>query len=171
MLIIFSGLPGVGKSKIACELALQLGATYLRIDSIEQAIRDSGLASNRIDDSGYRVAHAIAEDNLRLGRTVIADCVNPLALTRDAWLDVAKRAKVRSVEIEVVCSDANEHRHRVETRISDIPGLILPSWEDVVTREYQPWNRQHIIVDTSFPTVQQSLNMIRDLLPESNPDG
>ncbi|WP_407644301.1 AAA family ATPase [Entomomonas moraniae] len=36
MLIIFSGLPGCGKSSISSELAKQLNAIYLRIDTIEQ---------------------------------------------------------------------------------------------------------------------------------------
>ena len=40
MLIIFSGLPGSGKSTIARALAKRLGAVYLRIDTIEQAIRE-----------------------------------------------------------------------------------------------------------------------------------
>jgi len=48
MLIIFGGLPGIGKTTIARELASQLGAIYVRIDSIEQAIRDSGTVSQPI---------------------------------------------------------------------------------------------------------------------------
>ena len=38
MLIIFGGLPATGKTTIARDLARQLGATYLRIDTIEHAI-------------------------------------------------------------------------------------------------------------------------------------
>jgi predicted kinase len=41
MLIVFAGLPASGKSSIARALALELGAVWLRIDSIEQAIRES----------------------------------------------------------------------------------------------------------------------------------
>ncbi|HEY6734138.1 MAG TPA: AAA family ATPase, partial [Roseiarcus sp.] len=41
MLIVFAGLPGTGKSSVARELAGKLDAVWLRIDSIEQAIRDS----------------------------------------------------------------------------------------------------------------------------------
>jgi predicted kinase len=83
MLIIFGGLPGTGKTMIATELARQLGAVYLRIDSIEQVLRDSPLITGTVDDACYCVGYAVAGDNLRLGRMVIADSVNPLKLTRD----------------------------------------------------------------------------------------
>src|ERR1039458_2225063 len=135
MLIIFGGLPGVGKTAIAKELARLIGALHLRVDSIEQAIRSSVVVSQPIDDAGYRVAYAVAEDNLRIGRTVIADSVNPLHLTREAWTAVAERARVKAIEVEVTCTDVNEHRRRVETRTSDIPGLKLPAWKKAITRE------------------------------------
>jgi predicted kinase len=166
MLIIFGGLPGVGKTAIAAELARVIGAVHLRVDSIEQAIRASGVVSRPLDDAGYRVAYAVAEDNLRIGRTVIADSVNPLPLTREAWAGVAKRARVRAVEIEVRCSDVNEHRRRVETRTSDIPGLKLPTWEEVVGREYHPWDREHLAIDTAGRTVERNVDAIREVLPE-----
>ena len=47
-LIIFSGLSATGKTTLASELARQMGAVYLRIDSIEQAIRDSGAGDGSI---------------------------------------------------------------------------------------------------------------------------
>jgi predicted kinase len=120
MLIILGGLPGTGKTTIARELARQLGAVHVRIDSIEEAILDSGVLSSPINDAGYRVGYAVAADNLRIGRTVIADSVNPIPLSRDAWVEVAFHAQVSAVEIELTCSDTKEHQHRVETRISDI---------------------------------------------------
>ena len=171
MLIVFSGLPGVGKTAVARLLAHDptfalRGAVYLRIDSMEQAILESGIASHPINDAGYRVAYAIAEDNLGLGRTVIADSVNPLQITRDAWVDVAKRMQVKIVEIEVRCSDVNEHRCRVETRITGISGLRLPTWAEVVSREYHPWDREHLVIDTAGQTVEQNVNRVRDVLAQ-----
>jgi hypothetical protein len=74
MLIVLGGLPGTGKTTIGRKLAIELAAVYLRIDSIEQSIRGTG---GSVEGEGYRVAHAVAEDNLRLGRIVVADCVNP----------------------------------------------------------------------------------------------
>src|SRR5262245_8206339 len=136
MLLILSGLPGTGKTTIAHELARRLKAVHVRIDSIEQAIRNAGVMKGAMDDSGYRVGYAVAEDNLRVGLIVIADSVNPLPVTRAAWRDVAARAGKRAVEAEVVCSDLAEHRRRIESRLQDIPGHTLPTWADVVAREY-----------------------------------
>jgi predicted kinase len=164
MLIIFGGLSGVGNTAIARELARQIEAVYLRIDSIEQAMRDSGAFTPPMNDGGYRVAHTIAEDNLRLGRTVVADSVNPLALTRDAWLEVARRAGVSAVEVEIKCSDANEHRRRVESRAGEIPGLRLPNWQEVISREYHAWDREHLVVDTAAYPPERGVQLLREML-------
>jgi predicted kinase len=160
MLIIFAGLPGVGKTTIAQELAHKLGAVYLRIDSIEQALRDSGAVGGPMNDSGYRIAYSLAADNLRLGGAVVADSVNPLRITRDAWREVAKKAHVDSVEIEIKCSDCDEHRRRVESRSADIPGLTPLAWAEVLAREYEPWDREHIDIDTSELSVEESVELI-----------
>ncbi|MGH9735587.1 MAG: AAA family ATPase [Candidatus Acidiferrales bacterium] len=160
MLISFSGLPGVGKTAIARELARRIGAVYLRIDSIEQAIRNATAPARSLDDAGYRVAYAVAEDNLRIGRIVVADCVNPLPVTRDAWLEIGRRAATYTIEVEIICSDPDEHKSRVQVRVTDIPGLLLPNWEDVISREYHPWNRQRIVIDTAGRSIEDSVESL-----------
>lgn len=77
MLIVFSGLPGTGKTTIARKLVALTHAVYLRIDTIEQALRDSGALAHDVGSSGYRVANELALSNLGFGHRVIVDCVNP----------------------------------------------------------------------------------------------
>lgn len=161
MLLIFGGLPGVGKTAVAAGLAREIGAVHLRIDSIEQALRKCGVEVS--GPEGYEVAYAIAEDNLRLGRTVIADSVNPVEVTRTAWQSVAARAGRRYVEIEVVCSDQAEHRRRVETRTADIAGHELPTWRQVCEREYEPWEAG-MVVDTAGRPIEASVSELREEL-------
>ena len=61
LLIVFSGLPGTGKTTISKALAAKMRAVYLRIDAIEQAMRSAGAAP--IGPAGYAVANALATAN------------------------------------------------------------------------------------------------------------
>ncbi len=151
----------MGKTAIATGLARDIEAVHLRIDSIEQTLRNSNITVS--GPEGYVVAYAIAEDNLRLGRTVIADSVNPVGSTRAAWRDVAKRAGERCIEIGIVCSDQAEHQRRVETRIADIAGHRLPTWQEVCEREYEPWEAG-IVIDTAGQHVEESVSELREKL-------
>ncbi|CAN7420261.1 AAA family ATPase [Pararhizobium sp. LjRoot238] len=164
MLIVLGGLPGTGKTTIARLLAQRLNAVHLRVDTIEQALRSSGMLKADVGPAGYIVAYRLAEDNLRLGRTVVADCVNPLAVTRDAWLSVGQSHSTNIMEVEVICSDTTEHRRRVEARTADIEGLQQPSWQDVVDRHYESWSRSPIRIDTAISSAEQAVDDLVDLL-------
>jgi len=162
VLYIFSGLPGVGKTVLAKALAEKTKSVYLRIDTIEQAIRD--LCAFDVQGEGYRLAYRIAEDNLRLGNSVVADSCNPWDLTRREWQQAAVNSDADYINIEVICSDKTEHRRRIESRKSDIPGLVLPDWENVSSRKYETWESPRILVDTAGKTVVESVSCLFSLL-------
>lgn len=157
MLIVFSGLPGTGKTTIASELARQTGAVYLRIDVIEQALRNAGVLAGDVGASGYGVANALALSHLQLGHRVIADGVNPVKESREAWKAVAMAAGVELMDIQVICSDQQEHQRRVETRASDIPGLVPPTLQSVLAHEYEAWGEMPLTLDTSVVTAAQAV--------------
>jgi predicted kinase len=153
-LIVFGGLPGTGKSSVSQALARSFAATYLRIDAIEQTLKAAGVGD--VGASGYAIANALAEANLKLGAVVIADCVNPVAVSRQGWRDVAARTSAPLIEIEIVCSVPLEHRRRVENRSPEIAGHVLPIWEEVVAHPFEPWTGDHLVLDTAMISVDDA---------------
>jgi len=156
ILIIFSGLPGTGKTTLAKRLTARLNAVYLRADTIETALVQGGIKD--VGGLGYLVGYATAKENLILGNNVIADSVNPWQLTRDAWRQAAKDAGAPFIDVEIVCSDQREHRRRIENREIDIAGLKPPAWQDVLDRDYHPWTDSRIQIDTSARSIEEALD-------------
>ena len=159
-LIVVGGLPATGKSTLAEHLARWIRAPYLRVDRIEQAIVATTPLTHPVGNAGYAVAYALAAEQLGLGLDVIVECVNPLAITRDSWVDTAAAAGAAVVEVETICSDTVEHHRRVQTRRTDVPGLVKPTWPEVVAREYEAWTRPHIVVDTARTSVEDAVELI-----------
>ena len=113
-----------------------------------------------VQGEGYRLAYRVAGDILRSGVSVAADSCNPIELTRREWEQVAREAGVPFVNIEVICSDPVEHRHRVEHRASTVPGLRLPTWQDVLDREYDEWTVSRVVLDTAGRRTEECLDAL-----------
>lgn len=140
MLVVLGGLPGTGKTTLARLLAAQLGAAHVRVDAIEAAMRRTGHTAESIGATGYVVAWEVALSCLTVGTPVVVDAVSPVPEARQGWRDLATAANQQLTVIELVLSDTVEHRRRVENRESDIDGLIVPTWQQVTERNYQPWD-------------------------------
>ena len=168
-LTVVGGLPAVGKTAVCREL-LRLQSisqspgrfpTWLRIDSIEQALRDSGeMAPGMPGGAGYYAAAAVAGDVLASGGEVLVECVNPLPLTRRLWEETASVLGWRFLAVEIVCSDAAEHRRRARQRVGDIEGLKLPDWQEIEHRDYAPWPEADLRLDTARLTVAEAAQAI-----------
>jgi predicted kinase len=160
VLVVIGGLPATGNSTIATALAGRIATPYLRVDRIEQAIVAWSPLSHPLGPVGYAVAHELALEQLRLGLDVIVECVNPVAITRDGWVGTAATAGAVLIEVEAICSDQTEHRRRVETRTSDVEGLAKPTWTEVVEREYEPWTRKRLVIDTARTSPENAARAI-----------
>ena len=115
----------------------------------------------QVEGEGYRLAYRVAADNLRIGMSVVADSCNPIELTRREWEGVAQSEGAAFVNIEISCSDKSEHRRRVESRAGELSGAQLPTWDDVVAREYHPWTEPRITVDTAGCSPEASYAQLR----------
>ena len=135
-LVVFCGLPGVGKTTLARRVAAAHRATFLRIDTVEAAVARSGVVAGSAP-VGYLVAESVAADQLRAGLPVVTDAVNNLEIARLGWRELARECDVPVRFVLVVCSDAAEHRRRVESRVADLCGHTVPSWDDVTARSWE----------------------------------
>jgi len=90
VLIVLGGLPGSGKTTVARELARELGAVHLRIDSVEHAIAAAG---HPVGQTGYVAAYAVAGDQLHLQR--VTSCRSPVTTHR------AERARSREAAAHI----------------------------------------------------------------------
>lgn len=172
-LIVLSGLPGVGKTTLARRLSARINGVHLRIDTIEAALTASGIIGraggwNTLPDIGYRVAWSLARDHLEAGHQVVADSVNPIAITRDSWADCARATGSTLVNVEVICSDIDIHKSRVEARVSDLDGLTVPTWRQVEERDYEAWTEPVLRVDT-IEGVDEAISTITARLATSAP--
>jgi hypothetical protein len=64
------------------------------------------------------------------------------------------------VNIEVICSDPDQLRQRVENRRATVPGLHLPTWQDVLDREYDVWSVSRIVIDTANSSPQKCVDTL-----------
>jgi predicted kinase len=160
-MIIMAGLPATGKTTLAGLLAKQIHAAHVRIDTVEQAVVTATSLVQPLGPVGYVIGYAVAADQLRNDVSVVADSVNPLAVTRSAWREVGALHAARTVEVEIICSDPDEHRRRAETRASSIPGLVLPTWQEILDREYEPWEPPPLVIDTACADIEACVATLR----------
>lgn len=137
-MVVLAGRAGTGKTTLARRLAAELRAAYLRIDAIEAAVVRCGLAEHPVGPVGYVVAHELAAATLAVGTPVVIDAVNPVPEARSGWRTITEAARL--VVLETTLSDTEEHRRRVTARRPDLAGSAVPSWEQVISRDYAAWD-------------------------------
>lgn len=149
-LTVLSGRPGTGKTTLATALARHLRACYLRVDAAETALRRTGLP---VGIEGYAVIHEVAVSNLMLGLDVVVDAVNAVPEARAGWREAAHRGRAQLLQVETWLPDQLEHRRRVEARTADIPDDQVPSWDEVESQPWEPWDIERdgprALIDTS----------------------
>ena len=150
VLFIFSGLAGSGKSTLAQNIAKKLNAVYLKIDSIDNVIFKFENYKVQGGES-YTIAQCIIEDNLKIGNNVISDQCNPWKLTRDHYNNVAIKNNCKHINIEIICTDKEEHKKRIEDR-------GYPKWEEINKWGYDQWDEEHIVIDTANRTIEECTN-------------
>ena len=154
-LIIFSGLPGTGKSSLAESVGRRLGIPVFAKDWLEASLLQSELIPANGDKplgyAGYELLTLLAKRQLMLGQSVILDSVAATRNIRSEWGRLAKRYQAEWRVIECVCSDEALHRARLKVRRRRIPGWHELEWSEVerVKKYFAPWRAERLTLDMS----------------------
>ncbi|MFB3979099.1 AAA family ATPase [Microbacterium proteolyticum] len=156
MLIVISGLPGVGKTTVADLVGARLGAVRLSIDPVEDALLGAGFPQGwETGVAAYEAVRAMAELNLRTGRTVVVDAVNDSEPARDTWRRAADSADAELCSVVLTMSDAIGHASRLRERDRGFTHVTEPTWTEVAGREVAPWVDTLRTIDVSGMSGEQ----------------
>lgn len=156
-LIVFSGLPGTGKSAIAEAVGRKLGIPVFAKDWLEGSLLNSNVISgdkkNDLGWVGYNLLTTLAERQLILGQSVILDSVASTESIRREWKGLSSRYNSDWRVIECICSDITLHQERLKGRQRGIPGWHELEWSDVerVRSYYALWDEDRLVLDVICP--------------------
>jgi predicted kinase len=151
VLIVFSGLPGTGKSALAQRVGQALGVAVLSVDPIESAIVRAGIAHGfETGLAAYMVVETVADAQLGLAQSAIVDAVNAVEPAKDMWRRLAAKHETALFVIACHCSDTELHRERLRARRRGLDGVPEPTWEQVERRrlESAAWTEPVLAIDS-----------------------
>jgi predicted kinase len=150
-LIVLSGLPGSGKSTIAELLAKRLRLPIFSVDPIESAIVEAGIArSFETGLAAYLVAATLADEQLKVGGSVIIDAVNAEEEGKDVWRGLAKKHGIELIVL-LVALERSLHQQRLASRVRNLYGFSEVTWEQVEARRkaFTAWKEPVLELDTA----------------------
>jgi len=162
-LIVFSGLPGTGKSSLAEAVGRDWGIPVFAKDWLEGTLVRSELKpaneAKSLGFAGYELLTILAERQLRLGQSVILDSVAASRTIRSTWRQLSDQYGAQYCVIECICSDEALHRSRLQGRERNIPGWHELEWSEVerVKQYYLPWEGGRLVLDMTAPFLENLL--------------
>jgi predicted kinase len=158
-LVIFSGLPGTGKSTLAERLARELRLPLLCIDDVIGGVpEDAGIA---FWDSRVAILLDLIETQLRLGISVIADSVF-MNMDRNHAQELARKYNARFLPVYVSVSDDEIWKQRVTTRYNELNHKDVADWDRIQHQRerFREWKPGTALFIDSLDSVERNYERV-----------
>ena len=142
LLLVFTGLPGCGKTTLARQIARTIGIPIFSKDRVQSALVQQNLAPRATAD-GYMLILNQADEQLSLGVSCILDAVFPLLGFRQSLEEIADRHGARLRVVHCLCSNEAIWQKRMQGREQFHDHWTPVGWEEVerLRAIYKSWPR------------------------------
>jgi len=162
-LVIFSGLPGTGKSTLAVRLARELQYPLLCIDDFIGEVPEN--ADFSFWDSRVAMLLDVVETQLRIGLNVIVDSVF-MNMDRHHAQALARKYDSRFLPIHVFVSNDHVWRERVEARFNASIHKDTADWEQIEhqRQHFRKWEPGTALFIDSVQPFEQNFQKVLDFV-------
>lgn len=153
-LVIFSGLPGTGKSTLADRLARKLRWPLLRIDDVIGDVPED--ADIAFWDSKVSILLDLVNTQLEMGLNVIVDSVF-MNMDRQHAQELARKYQARFFPIYVFMSNDEIWEQRVTERYNEMNNKDVATWERIQHQRehFAEWQPQTaLLIDSINPWIK-----------------
>ncbi|SFC15256.1 hypothetical protein SAMN05444422_10533 [Halobiforma haloterrestris] len=146
-LIVYCGLPGVGKSAASAYTAERLPANRYRSDEVRKELFPEPSYSSEETDATYAELLERARSDLESGRNVVLDATFQSRPYRDRAAEIARTVEAARAFVRVTC-DLEVVRERLEDRTNAVSDAQFE--QHLQLREtFDPLERDHVEIDNS----------------------
>ena len=166
-LILFSGLPGAGKSTLAMRLAREMQLPLLCIDDVIGVVPEN--AGIPFWDSRVAILLDVVRTQLEVGLSVIVDSVF-MNMDRNHAQEMARKYQAHLLPVYVFISDENVWKERVSARYDKLNDKDVASWENIQhqRQRFREWEPGTALFIDSLNAVDQNYETVLNFVVNGN---